>query len=50
MGLAGDNDLIAPKEGLIQAGELESLVKEEREMEEEEENMATKRQRYDIMT
>lgn len=51
MGLAGDDDLVAPEDGLIQAGELGvESSKREREVEEEEENSAVKRQRYNTMT
>jgi len=51
MGLAGDDDLVALEDGLIQAGELGvESSKREREVEEEEENSAAKRQRYNTMT
>lgn len=51
IGLAGDDDLVALKNGLIQAGKLgEEASKREREMEEEKENTAAKRQRYSTMT
>ncbi len=47
IGLAGDNDLVAFEDGLIQAGELKvESSKIEREVEEGEENSAAKRQRY----
>ena len=50
MGLAGDDNLVALEDGLIQAGELGvEASKREREMEEEE-NTAAKRQRYNTMT
>lgn len=51
IGLAGDDDLVALQNGLIQAGKLEVEVsKREREMKEEKENTAAKRQRYNTIT
>lgn len=51
MGLAGDDNLVLLEDELIQAGELGvEASKREREMEEEEENTAAKRQRYNTMT
>ncbi len=51
MRLAGDDDLVALKDGLIQAGELGvEFSKRKREVEGEEENSAAKRQRYNTMT
>lgn len=51
MGLAGDDNLVALEDRLIQAGESGvEARKREREMKEEEENAVAKRQRYKSMT
>lgn len=51
MGLARDEELVKLEDGLLQAGELGvESSKRERELEEEEEEPAVKRQRYNTMT
>ncbi len=51
MEIAEDDDLVALEDGLIQAGELGvESCKRETKVEEEEENSAAKRQRYNTMT
>ncbi len=49
--LAGNNDLVALEDGLIQAGKLGvESSKREREVKKEEENSAAKQQQYNTMT